>query len=195
MQIELKNISKLYNDIPILQNVSLHLCMGERYSLVGDSGSGKTTLLRLIAGLERPTAGQIETDGARISYAFQEHRLFPQLTVRENILAVSPAIGPDEILSMLDLSDAAEKYPYQLSGGMQKRAGLARALAVQADIYLLDEPTGGQDAAHAEMAAKAIRQYTDGALVVVATHDEALLRSIDGKILRVENQTCRIAFQ
>jgi len=116
--------------------------------------------------------------------------LFPHLTVLENILAISPARQPEEILSLLDLTEAADKYPHQLSGGMKKRAGVARALAAKADIYLLDEPTAGQDAAHGAAVAEAIRRYTAGALTVIATHDESLLRSISGSTLHVENQNC-----
>jgi len=190
MSLELKNVSKMYNGSIILRDVSLQMRTGETYFLIGASGSGKTTLLRLIAELETPSGGQIETDGACISYAFQEHRLFPHLTVLENILAISPARQPEEILSLLDLTEAADKYPHQLSGGMKKRAGVARALAAKADIYLLDEPTAGQDAAHGAAVAEAIRRYTAGALTVIATHDESLLRSISGSTLHVENQNC-----
>ena len=190
MPIELLNVSKHYGGSIILRDISVQMRTGETYFLIGASGSGKTTILRLIAGLETPTSGQIETNGARISYAFQEPRLFPHLTVLENILAISPARHPEEILSLLDLTEASAKYPHQLSGGMKKRAGVARALAAKADVYLLDEPTAGQDAAHGAAAAEAIRRYTAGALTVIATHDESLLRSISGLTLHVENQNC-----
>ncbi len=190
MQVVLTDVTKSFNETKILRNVSLHLHKGEMYSLIGASGAGKTTLLRLIAGLEEPTLGVIDTDGARISYAFQEPRLFPQLTVRDNILAISPMCPLEEILRELDLTDAGDKYPHELSGGMRKRVAVARAISAEADVYLLDEPTGGQDAGHAAMVANAILCYTAGALTVVATHDETLLRTLGKKTIKITNNKC-----
>ncbi|MBR2848436.1 MAG: ATP-binding cassette domain-containing protein [Clostridia bacterium] len=185
MSIVFENVLKMYNGTVVLQNVNLTLKNGV-FTLRGASGAGKTTFLRLIADLEKPDAGTVCRDGAVVSYAFQEPRLFPQLTVSENILAVSPEQPDGEILAALGLSRASGKYPHELSGGMKKRAGLARALSVDADIYLLDEPTSGQDPAHAELILAAILRYTAGKLTLIATHDETFRRALHGKTIDIE---------
>lgn len=186
MSISFVNVSKSFGDNIVLNNVSFALDDAAAYLLTGPSGAGKTTLLRLISGLDTPSSGKIDRNNHTFSYAFQETRLFPQLTVEENLIAIKPRIPVAEILSALDLSDAAGKYPSELSGGMKKRAGLARALSAAADVYLLDEPTAGQDTAHAKMVADAIRKYTSGAITVVSTHDAFLISSLRGKTITAD---------
>ena len=192
MSVHLTDVTKSFQGIPILSHITLTLDDEQRYTLVGESGSGKTTLLRLLAGLEHPETGMVSLDVRSVSYAFQEPRLFPELTVRENILAVIPDRPVDEVLSGLNLTDAANKYPHELSGGMKKRASVARALSVKADLYLLDEPTGGQDEMHIEMVAEAIRRYTDGAIAVIATHDARLRALLDADELTVRDGNCNV---
>lgn len=122
---------------------------GELIAIMGASGCGKSTLLNLIAGLLKPSVGEITSDFQKISYAFQEPRLFPWLTAEQNIQAVLPRQTPkDEIqkaLSFVGLSDAEGLYPSQLSGGMKSRVSLARALAYNGDLFLLDEPFSALD--------------------------------------------------
>ena len=193
MSISLENVSKAFQDNAVLSNVTLSLEDGAFYLLVGESGSGKTTLLRLLAGLESPEEGAVEMDGKSVSYAFQEPRLFPELTVRENVLAIAPQRSVSEILECLHLTEAADKLPHELSGGMKKRAGVARALAADADVYLLDEPTGGQDVMHVVRIADAIRHYTAGATVIVATHDDKLRALLPAETLTVHNGSCTVS--
>lgn len=190
MNITLNHVTKSYGKTPVLADISLVLDNQAPYALIGPSGIGKTTLFRLIAGLEKPTSGTIGTENALVSYAFQEPRLFPQLTVWENISALSPEQNINEILTLLDLADAAAKYPHELSGGMKKRVGLARALSKNADIYLLDEPTGGQDGVHADAIADAVRTYTGGAIVIIATHDEVLHEHLCPRTITIQNRNC-----
>ena len=179
MHVILRDVSKRYGGKCVLNELNLELNSGKCYAIVGASGIGKTTLLRLVADLEYPDSGSIDKpEGAIVSYAFQEPRLFPGLTVLENIKAIDPERDGKEILLSLDLLQEADSYPSSLSGGMKKRAGLARALAKQANIYLIDEPTAGQDAHHSVEVAEAIRRYTDGTLCLISTHDPDLISAI-----------------
>ncbi len=187
MSIRFDNVIKSFGENTVLSGVSLAFEENTLYLLTGPSGSGKTTLLRALSGLASPDSGTITHDGVSVSYAFQETRLFPELNVRENVLVCNPRVSCDEILHALDLHDAAEKHPHELSGGMRKRAELARALAASASVYLLDEPTAGQDPERAHMIAEAIRKYTQGATVVISTHDAELIASLNGRILCLES--------
>ena len=179
MNVILRDVSKRYGDKCVLDNVCLTFTAGKRYAVVGASGIGKTTLLRLIAGLEMPDDGEVLIqDDAVVSYAFQEPRLFPGLSVMENVRAVDPERDGQAILEALNLLAEADHYPASLSGGMKKRAGLARALSKKSDIYLIDEPTAGQDALHGEAVANAIRSYTSESLCIVSTHDAELIAAV-----------------
>ena len=179
MNVILRDVSKRYGDKCVLDNVCLTFTSGKRYAVVGASGIGKTTLLRLIAGLEMPDDGEVLIqDDAVVSYAFQEPRLFPGLSVMENVRAVDPERDGQAILEALNLLAEADHYPASLSGGMKKRAGLARALSKKADIYLIDEPTAGQDALRGADIAAAIRTYTKDSVCIVSTHDAELIAAI-----------------
>lgn len=184
MKCVIRDLYKSYGETEVLRNVSLTLESGVAYALSGPSGIGKTTLFRLLSGLEKPDSGKIEMPlHVRFSYAFQEPRLFGQLTVRQNIQLVAPQRSAEEILALLNLADTADKLPGKLSGGMKKRAALARALASEADMYLIDEPTAGQDAEHAGKILEAIRRYTSDAICIVATHDAEFLRCYADTVL------------
>ncbi len=187
MSIVFENVTKTFKGADVLCDVSFSLNSPGIYILRGASGSGKTTLLRLIAALDTPSSGAVIRKTDAVSYAFQEARLFSQLSVRANVLAVRPHHPVEEILTALHLTEAADKMPHELSGGMKKRADLARALSVKADIYLLDEPTTGQDAANAKRIAAAILKYTLGAVVVVSTHDESLGEALHSKKITVQD--------
>ena len=156
--IEVRNVHKAYgprgNHVLALQDISLSVARGEFVCLVGASGCGKSTLLTLLARLERSQAGWIETRG-RVSLLFQEAALFPWLTASQNVeLALRLAGAPrDErtprasaLLDMVHLQGFADRRPHELSGGMRQRTALARALAQDAEILLMDEPFGALDA-------------------------------------------------
>jgi sulfate transport system ATP-binding protein len=167
--IELRGINKGFNDFKALQDVSVMVSTGELVALLGPSGSGKTTLLRIIAGLEMPDDGAVLFDDEevthqhasdrRVGLVFQHYALFRHMTVFENVafgLRVKPRrerlSGPalaarvHELLSLVQLDSLARRYPAQLSGGQRQRVALARTLAVQPEILLLDEPFGALDA-------------------------------------------------
>lgn len=176
----LADISFSYAEKPVFTTFSAAFPLGKAYVISGPSGCGKTTLLRLLAGLETPTTGIIHRPDGQITMLFQENRLLPWLTVRQNVALVLPT--PDEALidwclSAVELTANAEDFPATLSGGMQRRVALARALAYGGDILLLDEPfTGLDDALKVHIAAKFKERFANKTVFLV-THsaDEAAL--------------------
>lgn len=178
--IELTNVQMAYGDKPVLKQLSLRLDFPKHYALLGPSGRGKTTLLRLIAGLETPTSGEIRIDGnPRIAFCFQEDRLLPWFTVRKNIELALPhlpkkeaCVLADQWLSRVGLDGEGNAYPSELSGGMKRRAALARALAFDAPVLLLDEPFRALDEeTHARMLSL-VRACAQDKLLLLVTHDE-----------------------
>jgi NitT/TauT family transport system ATP-binding protein len=165
--IEAKDLNLTFetNDGPVhaLRDVNLIIGKGEFVSFIGPSGCGKTTFLRVIAALEQPTSGTVSVNGmipdearrARAyGYVFQAAGLYPWRTIADNIKLPLEIMGyskadqadrVDRVLSLVDLDGFGKKYPWQLSGGMQQRASIARALAFDADILLMDEPFGALD--------------------------------------------------
>ncbi len=176
--VTLDRVSFAYGGTPILTDFSLTLPQNGAVCLFGPSGCGKTTLLRLIAGLETPAGGTVQCDAQRLAMVFQENRLVPWLTVRENLLLITDdGDAVDRALAAVSLQDAAAQYPDELSGGMQRRVALARALAFGGDLLLMDEPFNGLDDALKETVAKALRKRFARCPIVLVTHslDEAAL--------------------
>jgi iron(III) transport system ATP-binding protein len=209
--LELRGLTKRFPgaDRDAVCDVSLRIEAGEIVGLVGGSGAGKTTLLRLIAGLEVPTAGSIVLngrmlcDGRRslppeqrgIGLVFQDYALFPHLTVEENVgfgLHRLPRRRRreriHETLELVGLADLAGRYPHQLSGGQQQRAALARALAPEPAVLLLDEPFSNLDAvlkpALRDDVSRILRRAGTTALVVVHDHEDVLSLADRVAILR-----------
>lgn len=144
--IAFEQVSFAYESKKVLDALSFSLQTGELMAVMGESGCGKSTLLHLAAGLLKPQSGKILSDHNRISYAFQEPRLFPWMTVRENLLAVlskdrivKEAETVSRLLEQVGLSNVEALYPNELSGGMKSRVSLARALLYDGDLFLLDE--------------------------------------------------------
>lgn len=172
--IKLQNIYKSFNYERALQGVSLEVHDREFVCLVGESGSGKTTLLRAIAGLIKPNRGVVHVE-AFVSMVFQNAALLPWLTVKENIefpsIVASVAIDPHylaQIIREVGLQGFENKYPRDLSGGQRQRVGIARALAVNRKILLLDEPFSALDIKTAtELRADLLRLWKDKGLTVV----------------------------
>lgn len=171
--LELKDVSLSFGALEVLRGASLMLGQGERIAITGPSGCGKTSLLHVIAGLLHPDSGLVRNRAARTACVFQEPRLLPWLSAEENVSIVIPhgTQGQDALMLLkeLGLADSAEKHPCELSGGMQQRAALARALAYAPDLLLLDEPFRALDAASKALAIDAVNERADCAVILV-TH-------------------------
>ena len=168
---ELQAISKRFGDAVVLENFSLTLADG-RVCLFGPSGCGKTTLMRILAGLERADGGKVTgMTNKKIAYMFQEDRLLPWATALENVALVSDEDQAAKWLADLGLVDAMNKKPRELSGGMQRRVALARALAYEGDVLLLDEPFKGLDEELKSKAMALVKERFRGRLMILVTHD------------------------
>jgi len=157
--IQISDVSKTFGRgdtaLLALDRISLSVAPGEFVCLIGASGCGKSTLLNLIAGLDARTAGESSTGGRRVALMFQEASLFPWLTAARNVEVPLQAAGVPraerrqrvaDLLDLVQLSAFADKRPHELSGGMRQRVALARSLAQDADVLLMDEPFGALDA-------------------------------------------------
>jgi NitT/TauT family transport system ATP-binding protein len=157
--VSLADVSKLYGHgrtaVAALEHVDLDVARGEFVCLLGASGCGKSTLLNLVAGLDRPTAGEVAVNARRTGLMFQDAALFPWLTIRGNVDLALKLAGVERdargartaaLLDMVHLGEFAKKRPHELSGGMRQRVALARALAQDAEVLLMDEPFGALDA-------------------------------------------------
>ena len=202
MTIKFENICKFYDGAAAITDLNLHIQQGELLVLLGPSGSGKSTVLKMVNRMTSHDAGQIFFNGKeinsfniqglrrRMGYAMQSVGLFPHRTVAHNIATVPKLLGWDtqrvqarvnELLKLLamDPEQYASRYPHQLSGGQQQRVGVARALAADPDVLLMDEPFGALDPvtrAALQLALKKIHRAT-GKTILFVTHDidEALL--------------------
>ena len=186
--LSIDNISFSYGENPVLENFSLSVGDGERICLFGKSGCGKTTLLRIILGLEKAQQGSV-TAGRDIKYSavFQEDRLLPFKTVLQNITL----IGADEQtalshLAAMGIRDCADKYPSELSGGMRRRAAIARALTAEYDCLVLDEPFSGLDSENISKAAAHISECLSGRTLILVTHAKEEAQLLGCKIIPVE---------
>ena len=212
MSIEIKNISKQFGSFKALDNVSLKVESGELVALLGPSGSGKTTLLRIIAGLETADSGEVlfhgddarekRTKDRNVGFVFQHYALFRHMTVFENIafgLRVKPKdIRPTdnqikdkvhELLKLVQLDWVANRYPSQLSGGQRQRIALARALAIEPKVLLLDEPFGSLDAQVRKELRQWLRRFHDDLHItsLFVTHDQEEALEVADRIV-VMNQ-------
>jgi len=202
--LELDGLGKSYGSELVVQDLSLSVREGEILTLLGPSGCGKTTTLRLVAGLERPDTGAVRLNGRSVSgssfvppeergvgVVFQEFALFPHLTARENV-AFGLKDRPDDemrervddLLELVDLTDQGDSYPDQLSGGQQQRVALARSLAPEPEILLLDEPFSNLDVdLRVEMREEVRRIIKEtGVTAVSVTHDQEEALSISDRV-------------
>ncbi|MBQ2248768.1 MAG: ATP-binding cassette domain-containing protein [Clostridia bacterium] len=196
--IRFDQVSFSYGDKEVLRELSFCLETGELLAVMGESGCGKTTLLHLAAGLQGPQTGEIRSDHARVSVAFQEPRLFPWLTVRENLLSALPQserrAGEERLSALLaemGLSDVEGLYPRELSGGMKSRVSLARALLYGGDLLLLDEPFSALDEEMRQELATRLRRELkkEGKTAILVTHLRAEAEAFADRILRLPAKT------
>jgi len=191
--IEARRISKRFGDFTALDDVSVDVPTGSLTALLGPSGSGKSTLLRVIAGLENPDAGSVRLDGEEVTnlppqsrgvgFVFQHYAAFKHMTVWDNVaFGLTIRRRPrseikhrvNELLDLVQLTGLAKRYPAQLSGGQRQRMGLARALAVDPKVLLLDEPFGALDARVRKELRIWLRRLHDEThtTTVIVTHDQ-----------------------
>ena len=184
--VEFERVSFAYGKKRVLKDFSFAVPKGGRICFFGASGCGKSTVLRLVCGLEKPGDGTVIVGSKSIRMSFQEDRLLPFLTVRENVTMFASEKDADEVLSRLGLSEAINEYPARLSGGMARRASLARALAGDADIYIFDEPFGGLDEENIRRAAALINERTAGKTVLSVLHDRSHAAMIGCEIIEMK---------
>jgi sulfate transport system ATP-binding protein len=204
MSITTRGVSRRFGDFAALDDVSVEIPSGSLTALLGPSGSGKSTLLRVIAGLERPDAGTVQIDGRDatstptqrrgVGFVFQHYAAFKHMTVRDNVaFGLKVARRPkaevrrrvDELLELVQLPGLADRYPAQLSGGQRQRMALARALAVEPSVLLLDEPFGALDARVRKELRAWLRRLHDEVHVttVFVTHDQEEAMEVADRIV------------
>lgn len=210
-RIELRKLTKVFHsgsaDLSVLNEVDLEISAEESVAILGPSGSGKSTLLALVAGLDRPTSGEILIDGQsirelseselallrrhKIGFVFQSFQLLPNMTALENVQLplelLSDSRAQDqasELLDLVGLTDRGHHYPTQLSGGEQQRVALARAFAPSPAILLADEPTGNLDRRTGRTVLDLIASLRQrfGTTLVLVTHDSAAAQLADRRL-------------
>jgi len=207
--IRAKNLWKSFETakgrLDIIRGINLEIAAGEFVSIIGKSGSGKTTLLSLLAGLDRPTKGEIELEGQRIDqldeeqmvpfrrktlgFIFQAYHLIPTLNLLDNVILPARMAGNlnaeaagRDLLAQVGLQDRLESFPTQLSGGEQQRASICRALINDPKIIFADEPTGNLDSLNGERVLDLLITLRGNRTLVLVTHDEALSRRANRRI-------------
>jgi len=220
LRLELRGLTKQLPSgerlLTILDRIDLAVPAGEFLAVLGPSGSGKSTLLALMAGLDRPTSGEVRLDGEpihelsedrlallrrrKIGFVFQTFQLLSNLTAHENVLLPLELQGArgageraDRLLTAVGLADRTHHYPSQLSGGEQQRVALARAFAPRPQLLLADEPTGNLDSATGELVLRLLRdlRHQDTTTVVLVTHDPAVAALADRRIHLLDGRIAR----
>lgn len=190
--LELTEISLSFEGKAVLSGCGLRLRAGERVALMGPSGCGKTSLLRIATGLLLPDAGQVSNRFAKLGAVFQEPRLLPWLNAEENVNLVLSDRKQTlnlacEWLRRFELEDARGLYPAELSGGMQQRVSLARALAFEPELLVLDEPFKAMDEQLRERVIGLTARAAGGAAVLLATHSRAEAEALGCRVLVYQN--------
>ena len=208
VSLEIKNLTKVYDNKTILNNINFHVNDGEFLSILGPSGCGKTTLLKILVGIENPTAGMILKNDKNITnldsskrgmgMVFQNYALFPNMTVLENVmyglnLKIKNKIKAKEesikMLKMINMDEHMNKHPHELSGGQQQRVAIARTLVLNPDIILFDEPMSALDAdnrLHLRRELKNIQKKFKTTMIYI-THDQEEAFSLSDRVMIMNN--------
>lgn len=211
MIIECSNVYKNFDDLKVLENINLKVNSGEFVMLLGPSGCGKSTFLAMIAGFEKPTSGTVkvldrpvEHPGKNFGFVFQDYALFPWRTVLGNVMSGIESGKKTEqkekamfFLEKVGLQNFASQYPHTLSGGMKQRVGIARALAYDPPILLMDEPFGALDAQTRKFMqqelTKILKDFNKTILFVTHSVIEAVY--LGSKVVVFSNRPSRIVFE
>lgn len=210
--IQFNNISKAYDSLVVLKDITFHIKSGEFVSLVGPSGAGKSTLIKLLIREEEPSSGEIKlanTDITRLTYRdlpilrrrigtiFQDFKLLPDRTVFENVAFALEVAGASEgriyqdvpqVLKIVGLFDKANRFPRELSGGEKQRVTAARALVHRPDIIAADEPTGNLDPLNTwEIIRLLIKINEMGTTVLLATHDKEIVNALKQRVVTLKD--------
>ncbi len=186
--LKIKNLSFSFGKKLVINNFSLNIKKGEKIWLSGPSGCGKTTLINLILGLLKADNGEIVVSTTKPSVVFQENRLLPYYTVMQNI----ELVGGDKekgkkILSALGISETQNAYPASLSGGMKRRAAIARALSVPFDLLILDEPFNGIDENNLMLTINCIKEFAQDKTIILITHNPEEAALLEAKKVEINN--------
>ena len=209
--IEFKKISKFYGECEALKDITFTVRPREFVCVVGRSGAGKTTLLKLLLKEEEPSEGEIIVDDREISRLkkrdipiyrrkigsiFQDFKLLPNKTAYENIAFAMEAAGRrdeeiavdvPQILNLVELTDKADNFPYQLSGGEKQRVAIGRALVHKPDILMADEPTGNLDPLHTWDIIRLLCRINElGTTVILATHDREIINALGKRVVSLD---------
>ena len=208
VNLEIKNLVKVYNKKTVLDNISFEVNDGEFLSILGPSGCGKTTLLKILIGIEKPTSGQIfkkkenitKVDPAKrgMGIVFQNYALFPNMTVLDNVMYALNLKLKDkeeakkqalEMIKVVNMEEHIKKYPHELSGGQQQRVAIARTLALKPDILLFDEPMSALDADNRLGLRKELKdiQKKFKTTMIYITHDQEEAFSLSDRVMVMNN--------
>jgi ABC-type nitrate/sulfonate/bicarbonate transport system ATPase subunit len=179
---------KYFNEIKILENINISIHEGEFLSIIGPSGCGKTTLLNIISSLDKDFKGSVNISSSNIGFVFQDHRLIPWLTVKENLLLISKNKDMEninELLKLVNLNDILDVYPKDLSGGMARRISFVRAFINNPKIIFLDEPFISLDYPSATLLKKDFLELCKkfNTTVILVTHDLSEAIYLSNRIL------------
>ena len=208
VNLEVKNLTKIYNKKNVLNNVSFNVKNGEFLSILGPSGCGKTTLLKILIGIETPSSGEILKNKENITnidsskrgmgIVFQNYALFPNMTVLQNVMyALNLKLKDKEkakkesmkMIKMVNMEEHLNKYPHQLSGGQQQRVAIARTLALKPDIILFDEPMSALDADNRLTLRREIKKIQKElkTTMIYITHDQEEAFSLSDRVMVMNN--------
>lgn len=184
--IKIENLSFSFDNKEIFSDFSLTLEDRKITAITGKSGSGKSTLINLICGILKPDKGRIINESSTVSVVFQEDRLLPWYSVKENVSIVSDESTAEYWLGKVGLAESLNLKPSELSGGMKRRVALARALAYKSDTLILDEPFNGIDDETKTVLIRIIKEVSSERIILLVSHHQEEIRSLADYVYRIE---------
>lgn len=184
---KINNLTKSFDKKLVFNNFTLEIPDNKTTVITGESGRGKTTLLRIIAGLDTDFEGEVVGNDKKISYVFQEPRLFDAITVKQNLELIDKGthLSVDEILSIVELKNDANLYPSELSGGMKMRLSLARALYYNGNIFLMDEPFSALDNDMKSRIITKVFELLINKTVIIVSHNDDELKEYTDNLIKI----------